>query len=582
MKRFFPYFRYLKPVKWHFVAGLLAGVLYAAASGLGLPLATKVVFPLLFDGAEEPTGSLKWYSDLLRDWLGDLDRSVLVLLTCAWLPFIFLIRATGGYFNAYLITYCGYKVVEAIRGKVFGRLQQLPVAFFQKFQSGDLLARVMGDTEAIRQVVAKTSSELVKQPATLVFAMSFLVSEAFSNKGSFVVLIAIMTIPLCVLPIRLAGKKLARRAKELQHATGELSGLVAESLQSPMEIRSYNLQASHLQKFRARVAELIRFAMKVVKYRQLISPSIEVVAALGLSFALYLGVQQGMTLESFMAIGIALYMSYEPAKKLGAIHTQFRQGEASLDRLELILHSEEDLPEPADPQVPSPFTGEIRFEDVTFSYGHEEVLRGIRESIRPGECVALVGPSGAGKSTFANLIPRFFDVSGGRVTVSGVDVRDWSKAELRRQIAIVSQTPVLFSGTIRENILLGRPDASQEEVEVAARKAYAHDFITELPEGYDQVVSERGTSLSGGQRQRVVIARAFLKDAPVLILDEATSALDNESEARIQEALKELIKDRTTIIIAHRLSTTKIADRILEFDRGELVGESAPGKKEES
>lgn len=578
MKRLVPYLRYLLAVRWHFLGGILAGLLYAAASGLGLPLASKVLFPLLFDSEAEESGKLEWYQRFLNDLLGDIDRGQLVLLTCLWLPLIFLLRAVGGYFNAYLITYCGYRVVETLRGKIFERLQQLPVAFFHRFQSGDLLARITVDTEVVRQVIARISGDLIKQPATLLFACGFLVNEALTSEGSFVVLIAIVSIPLCIFPIREAGRKLFVRAKQLQASVGGLSGLVAESLSSPLEVRSYNLQEVHLAKFRGRVKELIRFAMKVVKYRQLISPSIEVVAACGLSVALYLGVQQGMTMESFMAIGIALYMSYEPVKKLGKIHTLIRQGTAALDRIEEVLHATEEIPEAGNPRTPGKFTGEVRFEKVSFRYHDEAVLEDMEVSIPAGQCVALIGPSGAGKSTFANLIPRFFDVSGGRVTVSGIDVREWSKKDLRQCIAVVSQAPVIFSGTIRENILIGRPGASDEEVEEAARKAFAHQFIVEKLGGYDQEVAEQGANLSGGQRQRIALARAFLKDAPILILDEATSALDNESEARIQEALKDLIRDRTTIIIAHRLSTTRIADRILEFDHGRIIAERSPAE----
>jgi subfamily B ATP-binding cassette protein MsbA len=282
-----------------------------------------------------------------------------------------------------------------------------------------------------------------------------------------------------------------------------------------------------------------------------------------------------MTLESFMAIGFALYMSYEPIKKLGAVHTQFQQGTAALDRLEEVLHAEGELTDLADAKVPAPFVGEVSFEQVGFCYGEESILSDINVHVRPGECLALIGPSGAGKSTFVKLIPRFYDVTEGSIKVGGQDVRSWPKQDLREKIAVVSQSPVLFSGTIRENILLGRPGATDAEVEEAARRANAHDFILEQEQGYDTEVAEKGTKVSGGQGQRIAIARAFLKDAPILILDEATSALDHESEAKIQEALGKLIQNRTTLIIAHRLSTTKIADRVLEFDRGRIVAERA-------
>ncbi|MDB4272746.1 ABC transporter ATP-binding protein/permease [Akkermansiaceae bacterium] len=573
MKRFRPYLKYFRPVRLHFIGGVLAGLLYAVATGAGLPLATKVVFPMLFPSKEEPNEDIGKYLQAMKDWLGELSADHLLLVTCMWLPFVFLLRAVGGYLNAYLINYVGYRVVEGIRHQAFARIQALPVAFFQRFRSGDLLARLTGDAEILRQVVSQVSADIIKQPVTLIAAVAFLVTEAVSNDGNFVVIIALITVPLCVFPIRLAGKKLARRARHLQASAGDLSGQLAESLQAPLEIRAYNLQEATLEKFSTKVNELIRYSMKVVKYRQFISPAVEVVAVTGFTLALYLGVGKNLTLESFMAIGVALYMTYDPVKKLGNVNSLIKQGEAALDRIESIFDAKDELVESPNASVPASFEGRLEFKDVRFSYGKDEVLGGVTTSIKAGECVALIGPSGAGKSTFFQLIPRFYDVTSGSVTISGLDVREWKKKELRDHIAVVSQTPILFSGTIRENILLGRSGATDAEVEDAARKANAHDFILEQEDGYDTAVSEKGTSLSGGQRQRIAIARAFLKDAPILLLDEATSALDNESEAKIQEALGQLVKGRTTLLIAHRLSTTKIADRVIEFDRGLIVSE---------
>ena len=317
--------------------------------------------------------------------------------------------------------------------------------------------------------------------------------------------------------------------------------------------------------------------MKVVKYRQLVGPSVEFVAVLGFTIALVIGSQQEdvMSLTRFMAIGLALYLSYEPVKKLGEIHSLMKQGEASLDRLEMILDAPDKIEESDNPRRPDSFVGTIDFENVVFGYDEEDVLKGINLSIKAGECVALIGPSGGGKSSLFNLIPRFYDVKSGSVRISGLDAREWAKDDLRDQIALVSQSPILFRGSIRENILLGRADATDEEVLAAAKRANAHDFIMAQDNGYETEVSEKGTSLSGGQRQRVAIARAFLKDAPILLLDEATSALDNESEAKIQESLGELVKDRTTLLIAHRLTTTRVASRIIELDRGKVISERA-------
>ncbi|YCM46050.1 ABC transporter ATP-binding protein [Verrucomicrobiaceae bacterium 227] len=575
MKRFLPYFQYFKPVKWHFIGGVVAGLVYAAASGAGFPLAADMIFPLIFESDAGEAVEANWFSQTLTGLFGDLDRSTVLLFACLWLPFMFFFRAVGGFFSTYLISYCGFRFLESIRDEVFTKLQSLPIAFFQRHQSGDLLARMVGDAELVRSTTSRIAMDLIKQPATLIAAFSYLIYKAVSSEGTLLVLVAILSIPLCVIPLRALGKRLGKKARTLQNNAGDLSGQISESLQAAMEIRAYNLQEPTILRFRDRVKQIIRYSMKVVKYRQLISPSVEVVAVLGLSLAMYVGAKNGMTLADFTAIAMALYMCYEPVKKLGEINSYIKQGEAAIDRLEEISQAQDSLMDPDEPRRPEVFNGEVSFENVVFGYGDEMILKGITNRIGAGECVALIGPSGGGKSSLFNLIPRFYDVVSGSVKIGGIDVREWAKKDLRDQIAIVSQTPVLFRGTIRENILLGRPGATDEEIHEAARRANAHDFILKQENGYETEVSERGTSLSGGQRQRISIARAFLKDAPILLLDEATSALDNESEALIQESLAELIKDRTTLLIAHRLSTTRIAHRIIELDQGEIISERA-------
>lgn len=558
-------------MKWPFLAGIACGLLYALASGAGLPLMTKVVFPVLFN----ETGEGKAYEIWLRGILGALSRDQLLLVTCLWIPLIFLVRALAGYANSYLIQYCGLRVLESIRTDLFVKLQGLPLSFFKKNRSGDLLARLMNDTEVLRQVIAQASSDLIKQPATLLAALGVLGWLAARDRSFFIALIALVTVPLCVTVIRMAGKRLAARARTLQARGGDLSATLTETLQSPLEIRAYNLEERQIAQFRLRVREMLGLALKVVKYRQAISPSIEVVAATGFAAALFFGVRNGMTLEGFMTLGMALYMSYEPIKKLGVIHSLFRQGDAAIERLEFILGEVDGLPDPAEPQpFHAPRQG-IRFENVSFAYEDELVLQDVDLEIPSGTVVALVGPSGAGKSTFASLIPRFYDPTRGAITIDGTDLRRFSKKELREHIAVVPQTPSLFSGSVADNIRIGRLDASDERIVDAARRAHADEFIRGLPEGYQTQVGERGDQLSGGQRQRIAIARAFLRDAPILILDEATSALDSESESMVQQALADLVKGRTTFIIAHRFSTITVADRVLVFEGGRIVADGS-------
>jgi ATP-binding cassette, subfamily B, bacterial MsbA len=573
LKKFLPYYRHLLPVKWVFSLGVLAGLIYAVASGAGLPLMTKIVFPILFGDASGKGTS--WWQLWLESKLTGIGRSQLLLLSCLWIPVIFLIRALAGYANSVLINYVGLRVSEGIRTDLFVKLQTLPLSFFKSNRSGDLLARLMSDTELLRQVLAQTSSDLIKQPATLIAAASVLATQALTDKRFATAIIALVSVPLCVALIRGIGKKLARRAKQLQQKGGDLTATLSESLQSPLEIRAYNLQQRQISIFRGKVRKMLGLSMKVVRYRQAISPSIEVVAATGFAFALYFGVKGGMTLPDFTFLGMTLYMAYEPVKKLGLIHSLFKQGEAAVDRIEHILHEPNHLADPPEPKVMAQPRQGIRFNHVSFAYGDEPVLRDIHLDIPIGQVVALVGPSGAGKTTFAHLVPRFYDPQVGSISIDGVDIREFTKKELRSHIAVVPQMPALFSGSIGENIRLGRLDATDEEVVEAAKKAHAHEFILTQPAGYETQVGERGDLLSGGQRQRIAIARAFLRDAPILILDEATSALDSESESKVQQALAELVKGRTTFIIAHRFSTITIADRILVFQQGKIVADGS-------
>ena len=570
MTRYLPYYKYLGAVRWQFAAGVLAGLLYALASGLGLPLMVDVVFPLLFPDGK---GGHEWYQVWMTARLGDISREHLLLISCLWIPLVFLVRAIASYANSYLIQYAGQRVLEDIRLDLFIKLQKLPLSFFKKNQSGDLLARLMSDTAVLRQIVANVSSDLIKQPATLLGALIYLGYKAWKDHSFFIALIAMVTVPLCVLVIRAAGKKLAKRARSLQEQGGTMTAALAESLQAPLEIRAYNLEQRQISEFRKRTHEMLRVSMKVVKYRQAISPSIELVAACGFAVALYLGVRAGMTQSGFMALGTALFMAYEPIKKLGMVHSLFKQGDAAIERIDFISGEPDTLP---DPPSPLPFVAPreaIRFENLSFAYGDESVLKDLNLCIPVGQVVALVGPSGAGKSTFAHLIPRFYDPQSGGITFDGTDIRSFTKRDLRNSIAVVPQMPSLFLGSVAENIRIGRENASAEEVRDAARRANADEFIRSLPQGYETQVGERGDLLSGGQRQRIAIARAFLKDAPILILVEATSALDAESEAMVQQALADLVKGRTTFIIAHRYSTITIADRILVFQKGRIVAD---------
>jgi subfamily B ATP-binding cassette protein MsbA len=586
LKHFFPYFRYLKPVRWQFAFGILFGVVYSVSSGLGLPLMAQTIFPILFGEIERAPA---WLSAFVQNWFGDNPQGFLIVC-CTLIPLMMLFRACGAVGNGYYMTYSGVHVTQAIQKDVFNKLQDLPLSFYQRYKTGELMAALMGYPSQIKQVVVDTSNDLVKQPLTFLSAVGFLVYKSFTNESFFVAIIGVISIPIVVFPIRRIAKYLAKRSRQLVKLGETLGSASIESIQSPLEIRAYNMESRQKRRFADQLASIFFLTLKSVRSRLMISPSIEVVATTGLALSLYLGVNAGMEMGEFMALGVALYMAYEPLKKMGNIHAVLRTLEAPLKRLEDVLHATDSIPEPANPMpLPSKVQGRIQFDKVSFAYGNNpRVLTDVSTQIEPNETVGLVGESGAGKSTFVNLIPRFFDVAEGCVRIDGIDIRNLHSSDLRRQIAYVPQSPVLFNATVLDNILVGNPDANEASVYHAAKLAQADNFIRALPEGYQTILSERGSSLSGGQRQRIAIARAFLKNAPILLLDEATSALDNKADASIQSALNELRKNRTTLIIAHRMKTLNSVDRRLYFENGKLLGDgsheqlmqSAPGYRQ--
>jgi subfamily B ATP-binding cassette protein MsbA len=560
MERFRPYYRYLKQVRVPLALGILCGIFYGASSGAGLPLMLNYVFPKVFaSSAADAVAPVP-----LTGWQ--------IAAVAAWLPLVFLMRGLADYANVYLLQFAGTRVLEAIRLDYFRKLQVLPLAFFQKRSTGDLISRGIADTSQLQVALVNVTNDLIKQPATLVFAITAVAILAFREKGVAMVLVSLAVVPVCVLPIRFIGKKIVRRAARVQEELGSLSGRMSENLSAIREVRAFGLEDYEARRFSVTTRALIKAQMKVVKYQRALNPMIEFVSAIGISITFIYAYRRGVRLEAFIPVVGALFMCYDPIKKLGMVNTELKRGSAALDRLEVVFNEPVDIADPANPVAVSRLRGDLAFENVTFHYGPDTpALSGVDVRIPQGTVCALVGPTGAGKSTFANLVPRFYDATEGRVTIDGIDVRAMRLVDLRRHIAIVSQDPVLFNDTIANNLLLSRPDATRAEVEQAAKDAFAHEFIIQKEHGYDTVIGERGQSLSGGQRQRLALARAFLRNAPVLILDEATSALDASTEEQIQQALSRLMVGKTVLIIAHRFSTIRDATKILVFQGGRIV-----------
>lgn len=567
VNRILPYFLLLKPLWFPFTGALLCGVVYGISSGFGLPYMIDQIFPKIFPNANvEPTHKLE-----------TLD----LVFYVGWFPLVFLIRGVSGYFNTYLINLCGVKVLEKIRVQVFAKLQKLPLSFFHQNQEGDLLSRVSNDTGQLQNAVLSISNDLVRQPITFIGAITALILIALQNEGMSFVLLCLLVVPVCIFPIRKIGQILLVKALGMQETAGGMTAILSENLSAPREIRAFNLEEREIQRFKDSSGIYLMARMKVIKYSHLLTPIIEIITAVGISIAIFQASRTGIKLDSFIPVIMALYMSYEPIKKLGSIQNQLKQALASIQRIDDILDAEEKVLDPENP-ISHQIKGEIKFQNVSFSYNIEDesspALHHIDLVINPGEVVALVGPSGAGKTTLAGLLPRFFDPTEGEVLLDGIDISKLSLRDLRDSIALVPQKPFLFDLSVEENIELGKSMYSTGSVLESVREANAIDFVNQLPDKLKEPLGENGNRLSGGQIQRLAMARAFYKNAPILILDEATSALDSENENIIHESMEKLIKGKTTILIAHRFSSIRLATRIIVMDAGKIV---AFGKHDE-
>ena len=587
------YLPYLKGSRTLLVLSLLAAVVFAAANAFGLPFLMGKVLPAVFRdvapllwGASTSSGFspeqvapagatplLSW-----PEWLGGgpiffLPKGHELLFAVAFLPAVMLVRGLGEFFSTYLLNLAGLRVIEAVRRDVFGRLQQMHLGFFGRHSVGDLMARLIGDANSVRLVLVDVSNDLIVQPLTLVFALGYVVWVCLSHESGFWFLACLLVVPVAVLMVRSVALRIQRRTQQGLTSASDLNSIAIENLQSAREIRAYGLQERESERFNQASREGLRIQGKLVRYEKSLSPLVELTAALGIAAAIAVGAMNGFTLPELLSLIVAFYFAYGPIKRLGNVASRLSMAAPGLARLEEVLRSEIEVADAVDARPLARVRGDLEFADVRFGYGAEPVLADVTLRIPAGQSVALVGPSGAGKSTFVNLVPRFFDPQQGLIRIDGQDLRSVRQQDLRANIALVSQEPVLFNESILENIRLGRPAATDAEVREAARLAGALEFIEAQPEGFQTKVGERGGRLSGGQRQRVSIARAFLKDAPVLILDEATSALDTDTERSIQQSLALLMKGRTTLIVAHRFSTIRDVGRVLVFDGGRIVAD---------
>jgi subfamily B ATP-binding cassette protein MsbA len=485
-------------------------------------------------------------------------------------PLMFAIRGFIGYLSSYCMGWVSERVISDLRQDVFHKLSTLSLDFYNRSTMGNLITHVHGDTQALQKTLNLGVSDLVKEPVTIVFTFAFLLWMDWQ-----LTLFAMAFLPICMVPISILGKKM-RRASKSNVATGvSQQSLLVEFLGSIRLIKAYKLEEQATRRFAEHARRLVHHGMKQLQAKELINPLIETIGALGLggvlAYILYMQ-RSGADLAVFVG---AIATVYTPIKKVAGLHVYFQQASVGVDRLIQILNEQPTVKEPSVPKRMKAFAREIRFEDVTFAYADRAVLRNFNLVVPYGMKLGVAGESGSGKSTLINLLFRFYDPQEGRILIDGQDIREISTHDLRSQMALVSQEIVLFDQTVAENIACGRPGPTSEEIEAAARAAFAHEFISQLPDGYQTRVGDRGIMLSGGQRQRIAIARAFIRKAPILALDEATAALDAESEAQVQRAIDHLAEHRTVISVAHRLSTLVKMDKIIVLKAGVIVEEGS-------
>lgn len=515
-------------------------------------------------------GKLPVFVEGILNQLNLLTPLKVLYLLLIVIPIALVIRAIFEFLQSYIMSDVGQKVIRDVRNLVYDKLQNLSLDYFTQKRSGELISRITNDVKLIENAVSYALTDLVYQSFQVIcFAfLTFFINWRMA-------LISIVVLPLVAVPMILVGKILRRLSKRSQEKMADINSLLVETFTGVRIVRAFCAESRELERFKKQNHDYYRIAMKSIKRMLILGNTTELIGVAVALFIIYYSGRQ--VIEGMLSFGaFALFMAallslIKPFKKLSQVSSIMQQAVAASTRIYEVLDTQSSIQERPQTLELSGFKENIVFEDVWFRYAELDILKGINLQVNKGQMLAIVGPSGTGKTTLVDLIPRFYDPKKGRILIDGIDIRDITLKSLRLQIGIVTQETILFNDTIKNNILYGKPDASTQEIEEAAKQAYAHDFVKHLPSGYDTIIGDRGMKLSGGERQRIAIARALLKNPPILLLDEATSQLDTESERIVQEALNRLMYGRTTFVIAHRLSTVKNAHLIVVLDKGNIV-----------
>jgi len=543
--------RILELVKPYWPRVALAGLLSLVVSGLNAALAWLV-------------------KPVMDDILIKKDHRMLLLLPAAVFG-IFLLKGVFTFFHEYLMRSAGQKMVMNIRDKMYRHILALPIGYFGKSSSGELISKVVNDTSVLERVVSLTTKDLFIE-STSVIALA---AVALWRRWDLT-LVAVIILPAAFYGVGKLGKRIRLISRRTQEKISDITEFLSESFSGIKIVKGFCREKEQTRRFESISRDYYRENMRATRVSEFAALLMEAVGGLGIAFVIWFGgrliIRNAMTVGDFTSFLTAIFLIYTPAKRLAGVNVSLQQARAPLERISQLL---EERPEPEGTEELGRISRQIELSSVTFTYPGEKraALGNISLKVAKGQIVAIVGKSGGGKTTLVNLLPRFYAPTTGEILIDGVDISTARIDSLRGQFGIVSQEVILFNDTVRANIAYGKPTADMKEIEAAARTAYAHDFIMELPGGYETVIGERGTRLSGGQRQRLSIARAILKNPPILILDEATSSLDSASEMMVQQALENLMENRTTFVIAHRLSTIMRADKIIVLDKG-IIAES--------
>ncbi len=570
--------RYLLPYSWQFIPSvlLLAGVGFLDAFRVLLvgPVLDRVLNPasgsdniLLF------TIPHTNHTIYLQHFVPSRFHNAWTIVAFAFVASTIL-KGLFDYAGTYLVNYAGYGLITDLRNSLYDAILRRSAAFFQKYTTGTLISTIVSDIERVQFAMSSILAEFLQQFFTFLFTAGVVI--VLGKRLSWLLL---LFVPFIIFSASKIGRRVRHTTRKGQDKLAEIQNILHETITGNRIVKAFGMENWEFARFRQAAHRLFRANLRSVAAAAISSPLMDIFGAIAISLLLLLGreqiVHRLMTPGIFVAFIIAVFKLYDPVRKFALFHNSFQQALGASSEIFKFMDVQDEVQEKTGATALPAFSREISFKDVSFFYESEEcereVLRNINLEVKAGEILALVGSSGAGKSTLVSLIPRFFDVTSGRIAIDGHDVRDVTLASLRSQIGVVTQETVLFNDTLRNNIAYGQPGVSQKDVESAARAALAHDFICKLPAGYETVIGEKGVRLSGGERQRIAIARALLKNAPILILDEATSALDSESEVLVQSALQNLMAGRTVVVIAHRLSTVRRADRIVVLESGRIT-----------